>query len=218
MDQQSSHVTPQTSPTGGGPDFNFIISRAKLIITNPKEAWAQISQERPSIKELAVNYLLVIAAIGPICSAIGNMVVGRTNPLTLVTERTSPGVALFGAVFQYIVFVAAIFIGAMLVEFLAPKFAGQASRNEGFKLLAYAATPGCIAGIFGLVPWAIFGLLGLLLGLYGLYVLYLGITPVTGVPESKRALFCGALVILMFVITLILSLIVGALGFVGAVI
>jgi hypothetical protein len=55
---------------------------------------------------------------------------------------------------------------------------------QAFKLVAYAATPWLLAGIF-YAYWPIW-FLAPLAGLYGLYILYLGIPIFMGTPQDQH--------------------------------
>src|SRR3546814_4593139 len=64
-----------------------------------------------------------------------------------------------------------VFLFALIIDWLAPRFGGTSSRVQAVKVAAYSATAGWVAGIFALVPSL--AMLSIL-GLYSLYLLYLG--------------------------------------------
>lgn len=177
MQTQGSQDTPQGGACCAGgtckPDITAILSRAREVIVNPKGCWDEIKAEQKSIKEIYICYVLVLAAIGPVCTLIANF----------------SGAGIVMAVISYGLSVAGLLLWAWIINFLAPKFDGTSSSLlNAFKLSAYSATPQFLAGVFVLVP--IVGPILALLGLYSLYCYYQGITPMVGVPESKRLIFC----------------------------
>jgi hypothetical protein len=52
-----------------------IIDRIKGIILKPKEEWQTIAGETTPIADLYKNYIIILAAIGPVASFIGLSIV-----------------------------------------------------------------------------------------------------------------------------------------------
>ena len=48
-----------------------LVARVKGILTNPRQEWAVIDQEPVNVAKLLTGYVLPLAAIGPVATAIG---------------------------------------------------------------------------------------------------------------------------------------------------
>ena len=57
-----------------------LIERLKGILLRPKQEWQTISAETTTIAELYKNYIVILAAIGPLASIIGMSIVGISLP------------------------------------------------------------------------------------------------------------------------------------------
>ncbi len=186
------------------PEFNlsFILARAKQIISDPAGTWPQIKQANESVSDIFRGYFMHIAAVSAICGFLEVMSVNFFG-------------ALVAAVITWGLSLAMLYVMAMVVEALAPKFGSSScSRADGVRLLAYSATPGLlVAPVVGLLPLSLFSFIAGLISLYGLYILYTGIVPVTGVPEQKRLTFTLAMVGTAIIIGLVVSAVLGPLLF-----
>ncbi|MCB0346801.1 MAG: DUF1282 family protein, partial [Bdellovibrionales bacterium] len=119
--------------------------------------------------------------------------------------------SLVAAAISWAVSLAMVYVMAMIIEAIAPKFGSTVcSRTDAVRLLAYSATPGMlVAPIIGLLPWTLFSFIAGLVGLYGLVVLYKGITPVTGIPEQKRLVFTLTCIAAAVVLSMVVFAILG---------
>ena len=153
-----SDSNPVSTPPG-------IADRVKAIILRPRDEWPVIEAEPASIGSLYTGYAMILAAIPPLATLIGGQGFGH---------------GLFGITWRPPLIGLAVL--AIIINFLAPSFGGQRDKLKAFKISAYSATAGWLAGIFSLLPGL--GMLGLL-GLYSLYLLYLGLPRLMKVPEQK---------------------------------
>ena len=178
-----------------------LIDRIKKILLQPKQEWEVISGETTTTAELYKNYIILLAAIGPVASIIGMAVVGVSMPFG-GTFRVPITTAVGSAVVHYILSLVSVYILALIIDILAPYFSGEKNMNQALKLSAYSYTAGWIAGIFIILP--ALSILGIL-GLYGLYLLYTGIPVIMKAPEGKSlgytAAVCVAAIILFVVIS-----------------
>jgi hypothetical protein len=163
------------------------MSHARNIISAPEAEWPVIAAEPADIAGLYTGYIAVLALIPLIAELIHLLFAGE-----------SFGVSLALVVSAYVMSLIDVAILAIISSKLAPMFDGVDDINQGFKLAAYAATPGWIGGIFLLVPW-VGGLLRFLCGIYGIYVYYRGISDLMRVPAERRI---GYLVMVFVVIVL----------------
>ncbi len=52
-------------------NLEYLIDRIKLVVLNPKDAWAQISKEEIQLKDFLTSYILPLVLIPTIASFIG---------------------------------------------------------------------------------------------------------------------------------------------------
>ena len=158
-----------------------IVDRAKKITLQPTQEWRVIDAEPTSVGGLYWSYIMPLAALGPIASVVGWSVIGISLPVT-GTYRSPISAAVKQAVLQYVLSLAGVFVLALVIDALAPTFAGRRNRLQALKVAAYSSTAAWLVGIVGLVP----GLSILaLLGLYSLYPLYVGLPVLMKVPRER---------------------------------
>ncbi len=185
-----------------------LIARAAAIIARPRAEWPRIAEEEPNIAAIYLFYVMPLAAIPAIASAFGASLVGIALP-GMGVIRMEPGQAFVSGAFQYAMQLATIYVMALVLAWLAPRYGGSGDRASAFKVVAYAWTPAWLAGLFNLMPALSFLTL---LGLYAVYLIYTGLPAVMNVPQ-RRALMVTALLILIGVT---LSALIGALiGLIG---
>ena len=126
----------------------------------PQAEWSVIANE--SSDTVAIRYMAILALIPALARLVGGWLIGGYTPFLP---------ALIGAVAGYALSFIAVFVVALAVNLLAPKFGGQRSYSMALRLTVYSCTPLWLAGIFLLVPGASFLVL---LGVYGLYLMWIG--------------------------------------------
>jgi len=137
-----------------------IVERVKAIMMTPQAEWPAVANE--SSDAAAIRYVAILALIPALARLIGGWLIGGYTPFLS---------ALIGAVAGYALTFVAVFVVALVVDLLAPKFGGQRSYSRALRLTVYSCTPLWLAGIFLLVPGASFLVL---LGVYGLYLMWIG--------------------------------------------
>jgi hypothetical protein len=179
-----------------------LIDRVKNILLQPKVEWPKIALEPATVGSLYSGYVVYLAAIPVLANLIGSLVFGYS--FGGITIRPPLFDAIFTAIVQFLLALAVVYVLALIIDMLAPRFGGESNRINAFKLAAYSLTASWVAGIFGLVP--VLGFLSIL-GLYSFYLLYVG-APVLMHMPADRALSYTAVIV---VIAIVVSLIVGAL-------
>ncbi|WP_374528003.1 Yip1 family protein [Novosphingobium sp.] len=174
-------MNDSSTPSGN----SGLIDRAKAITLNPAETWPVIAAEPSSPGEIITRYAIPLAAIGPVALFIGGQLFGISMMIATYHPSLMSGLSM--ALTSFVMSIVSLIVVALLADFLAPNFEGTANRTQAFKLVAYAMTPGWIAGILGIMPSLM--MLGVLAGLYGLYLFYLGAGPVMKVPQAKAAVY-----------------------------
>ncbi len=178
-----------------------LTERIKKILLQPKREWEVISGETTTTSELYKNYIVLLAAIGPVASIIGMSIVGISMPLT-GTFRVPITTSIVSAVVYYILGLIGVYVLALIIDFLAPTFSGEKNINQSLKLAAYSYTASWLAGIFIIIP--VLGILSIL-GLYSIYLLYTGIPVLMKTPQEKSVMYTIAVVIAAIIIFVVIS-------------
>ncbi|CAN5193657.1 hypothetical protein BH10PSE13_BH10PSE13_16360 [soil metagenome] len=180
-----------------------LVSRAKAILTDPKQEWPRIAAEPKTIGEIFTGYSVPLALIGPVAAFLGGQIFGFGAFGFSYRPSLLGGVST--AITTFVLSLVSLVVLMLIVEFLAPKFGGTATRTSAFKLVAYGMTASALAGVFGIIPSL--GWLGIV-GLYSFYLFYTGVTPILGVPADKALSFTAVTVLC----GILLWLVVGALA------
>jgi hypothetical protein len=177
--------------------------RVKGILLKPKQEWQTISQEATTIPELYKSYVAVLAAIGPVASIIGMSIVGIRLPF-VGSFRVPISTSIASGIVHYILTLIGVYVLALIIDGLAPRFSGEKNINQAFKVAAYSHTPGWVVGILWIIPSL--SPLGIL-GLYGLYLLYLGLPVLMKSPQEKSLGYTVAVIIAAIVIFMVIGFI-----------
>jgi len=159
-----------------------IVQRIKGICLKPKEEWEVIAAESSTTSDLFKNYALPLAAIGAVAGFIGMSFVGLTIPM-LGTIRTPLVSGLVGGIVRLVLSLVGVYVLALIIDALAPKFGGEKNASQALKIAVYSSTPGWVAGALYLLPSL--SVLGALAALYGLYLMYLGLPRLMKCPQEK---------------------------------
>ncbi|MGV8080360.1 MAG: Yip1 family protein [Syntrophales bacterium] len=178
-----------------------LVDRVKNILLQPKQEWEVISGESTTTTDLYKNYILLLAAIGPVASVIGMSLVGVSMPI-IGTFRIPIATSIISAIVHYILGLVGVYILAMIIDYLAPTFSGQKNMDQALKLAAYSYTAGWLAGIFIIIP--MLGILSIL-GLYSIYLLYTGIPVLMKAPQERSLGYTAVVVIVAIVLFAVIS-------------
>lgn len=180
-----------------------LVDRVKNILLKPSQEWEVIDAEPATVASLYTGYIIPLAAIGPICTAIGSSVFGLRLPF-VGTWRTPIGSALTGAVVSYVLTLIGVYVLALIIDNLAPTFSGTKNMVQAVKVAAYSYTAAWVVGIFSLLP-----ALGVLriLGLYSLYLLYLGLPVLMKSPKEKAFGYTAVVIIVGIVLGIVIGVI-----------
>jgi hypothetical protein len=181
-----------------------LLDRVKNILLTPREEWRVIDAEPATPAELYKEYIIPLAAIGPVAMAIGALVFGYHA--FGMSYRPPIGTLLSSAIVTFLLTLGGVYVLALIIDALAPHFGGTSNQMQALKVAAYASTASWVAGIFGLIP--ALSVLGIL-GLYSLYLLYLGLPVLMKAAEDKAAGYTGVVVIAAIVLFLVIGLVAG---------
>jgi len=180
-----------------------LAGRAAAMLVRPARTLDLAADEPAAASELWKGYILPLAAIAPVCGAIGLLVFGAGIAGVGIQLKTSLLQALLGAAVDYALSLVAVYVLALLVSLAAPLFGGVANRTQALKLVAYSGTAVWVAGLFALYPTLGFPL-EILGGLYSLYALFLGLEPLMQVPHARGLNFFALLLVAAIVLSLVL--------------
>jgi hypothetical protein len=172
-----------------------LVERVKAILLSPKTEWQVIEGEPGDANYLFTNYVAILAAVPAVTAFLGYSIAGL-----------GIGRALILAIFLYVIHCAAWYVGALVIDGLAPTFGGQKNFPNALKVSAYSSTAAWLAGIILLIPLlAVLILLGLL---YSIYLLWLGLPVLMKSPPDRAAGYTAAVVVITFVVVIIIGFIV----------
>lgn len=187
------------------------VDRVKNSLLSPRSEVQVIDAEPATVSSLYTGYIAPLAAIPVICQAIGWSLIGISIPFVGGHYRVPMGTSIMRALVAYVLTLIGVYVGAFIIDALAPTFSGTKNLVQALKVIAFSATPVWVAGIFYLIP--ALSVLVLLALLYGLYLLYLGLPVLMKAPADKAAGYTVVVIIACFIVGVIISVIIGALGF-----
>ena len=189
--------------------WDRLVARVQAILTSPKTEWPIIADEPATAADIFRNYVFILAAIPAVCSFIKSSIIGISIPFA-GTIRVGIVSGLSGAVVSYVLALVGIFIIALIIDALAPRFGGTKNQVQALKTAAYAYTAYWIAGIGQIIP--VIGFLVLLAGgLYSLYLLYIGLPFTMKSPPDRAVSYTAVVVVCAFVVGLVIAILTGAL-------
>jgi Yip1 domain len=190
-------------------DLNKLIQRARSVLVSPRTEWPAIAAAPATVADLFRDYFAVLAAIPPVCGFVKISLIGYAwHGFRVYRRGIAPG--LSAALVEYIVSLVAVYALAVIVDALAPNFAGQPSRIQALKLVGYAYTAAWVAGFARLLP-GLAGLIALAGGIYSVYLLYLGLPHTMKVPAERVAPYTAVVVVIALLIGWLIALITGGL-------
>jgi hypothetical protein len=188
-------------------DLNKIIQRARALLVSPRTEWPVIAAEPATAQELFREYFMILAAIPPICEFVKVSILGYAWHGFRV-YRLGIGAGLTAAIVQYVTSLAAVYVLAVIVEALAPNFAGQPNRIQALKVAGYSYTAVWIAGVALILP-GLSGLVALAGALYSVYLLYLGLPSTMKVLPERATGYTAVVVLSGLVLGWIIAVITG---------
>lgn len=184
-----------------------LIDRVKNIIVSPAKEWDVINGEQPNTSGIITGYVLPLAGAAAVAAFIGYGLIGF-NVLGFKVSGISWGI--YQACTVLVMAIASVFIGAAVIDALAPSFGSEKNMGRSVQLVAYSYTPAWVGGLLSILP--AIALIGSLASLYGLYLLYIGLPKLKKTPADKQVgYFVVSLIVLIvvyFIIGLIMSKVV----------
>jgi hypothetical protein len=117
-----------------------LVDRVRNILLTPKAEWAAIDAEPASIQQIYARYVVPLALIPAVAGFIGGSIVGIGVP-GVGTVRVGMLAGLLGAVLQFFLLLALVYVLALIINELATMFGGRMDIVAAFKVAAYSSTP-----------------------------------------------------------------------------
>jgi len=168
------------------PDLPSLGARIREILLRPQGAWPAIDGESTNPERLYKEWLVWLAAIGPLAAFIAWSLLGIGIRLPLWR-------GLGFAVTHYVVWLVGVYVLAAAVDALAPSFGSRRDKLSALKLVAYGLTPSMIAGITHLLPGV--GLADIAAALYSFYLMYLGLPVLMNTPRDRAVGYACAIAV-----------------------
>ncbi|RMG45151.1 MAG: DUF1282 domain-containing protein [Candidatus Dadabacteria bacterium] len=150
-------------------------NRVLNILFRPRAVWQDIASDRDSVWDIYIKYLLLLAAIGPVCEFFGNFI-AKTGHTILSSFLAS--------LLAYLVQLFMVYMCAWVVEKLAWLYGGSVSRINSFRLAAFSMVPVFLGGVLSLaLPYRY---LNFIFILYSLFIFRNGLGQLTDIPEAKQ--------------------------------
>ncbi|MBO6851353.1 MAG: Yip1 family protein [Marinobacter sp.] len=180
----------------------MLLSHAFGLFTHPDEEWASIRREHAPPRRLYVAYVLVLAAIAPICAYISTAHFGWTvgnDRLIKMTEIS----AMQLSVLTYLAMLIGVFALGYAINWMARTYGAAEEQvpSNGIALASYSCTPLFLAGFALLypVPW-FNAIVFLVAACYGAWLMFDGLPIVMGIEKDRAVMYGGALLTVALVI------------------
>lgn len=194
-----------------GVNWQWIVNRAKLVLTDPKGCWTTIKSESSSVKSIYMSWIVPMAGISALCLLLGMAMWGTS--VMGVTVTPGLGHSIKVGISTFLMQCLSIFVTAQILSVLAPNFGGQSSVDSALKLVAYATTASFLANMLNILPIPGVSLIGMVLGIYAIYTFYSGIGTMMSVPDNKKLVYTVvsvvAIIVVMFILNMVLVSILG---------
>ena len=180
-----------------------LVERVKKLLVAPTQEWAAIKAEPHTIAGLYTQYVMILAAIPAVAAFIGLSIVGYSGMGP--TYRVPMAAGVSNMVLSYVLGLGSVYVIALVIDALAPKFAGEKDFMQALKVAAFFPTAAWVAGIFYVIPaLAIFAIVG---ALYSLWLLFTGLSHLMSVPEDKSVAYTAVVVLVAIVLMVVVSVV-----------
>lgn len=180
----------------------MLLSHAFGLFTHPEQEWDSIRREHEHPIRLYVAYVLILAAIAPLCAYISTAHFGwsvGSDRLIKLTEIS----AVQLSVLTYVAMLVGVFALGYAINWMARTYGAKEeyAPSNGVALAAYSCTPLFLAGFALLYPVPWFNALVFLAAAgYGAWLMYDGLPIVMGIEKERAVMYGGALLTVALVI------------------
>ena len=186
-------------------DLNKVNQRARSLLVSPRTEWPVIAAEPATVTDLYRDYIMIMAAIPPICEFVKVSLLGYAwHGFRVYRRGIGPGLA--AAIVEYVISLIAVYVLAVIIESLAPNFGGQPNRVQALKVAGYSYTASWVAGFAQILPglYALFALAG---AIYSVFLLYLGLPSTMKVLPEQAGGYTAVIAIIALVVGWVIALI-----------
>jgi hypothetical protein len=188
-------------------DLNKVIQRARALLVSPRTEWPVIAAEPATVQDLYREYIMILAAIPPICQFVKTSILGYAWHGFRI-YRLGVGAGLTAAIVEYVISLLGVYVLAVIIEALAPNFAGESNRIQALKVAGYSYTASWIAGCAQILP-GLYGLVALAGAIYSVYLLYLGLPSTMKILPERAAGYTAVTVIIALILGWVIAVITG---------
>jgi len=180
----------------------MLLSHAFGLFTHPDKEWATIRKEHENPTRLYVAYVLILAAIAPVCAYISTAHFGwavGSDRLIKLTEIS----AVQLSVLTYVAMLIGVFALGYAINWMAKTYGAHEEHvpANGVALAAYSCTPLFLAGFALLYPNPWFNALVFLgAAVYGARLMYDGLPIVMGIEKEQAELYGVSLLTVALII------------------
>jgi len=187
-------------------NLNPVIQRARALLLSPRTEWPVIAAEPATVADLYRNYIVVMAAIAPVCGFVKSCLLGF-GWQGFQVFRLGIAAGITEAVVSYAVALAIVYVVAIIIDALAPSFGAQQNRQQALKAAAYSYTASWVAGLGLLLPLGLSLPIVLVGAGYSIYLLYLGLPATMKVPAERAGGYTVVIVIIAILLGWLTALI-----------
>lgn len=169
----------------------MLLSHAFGLFTHPGQEWDSIRKEHENPRRLYVAYVVMLAAIAPVCAYISTAHFGWTVGGDRVIKLTGAS-ALQLSVLTYVAILVGVFALGYGINWMAKTYGAREEHvpSNGVALAAYSCTPLFLAGFALLYPQPLFnGLIFLAAACYGAWLMYDGLPIVMGIEKEQAEMY-----------------------------
>ena len=180
----------------------MLLNHAFGLFTHPDSEWTAIGKEHAPPRRLYVAYVLVLAAIAPICAYISTAHFGWTVGADRLIKLTEIS-ALQMSVLTYLAMLVGVFALGYAINWMAKTYGANDEEipSKGIALAAYSCTPLFLAGFALLYPVPWFNAIVFMIAAgYGAWLMYDGIPIVMGIHKDRAVMYAGSLLTVALVI------------------
>jgi Yip1-like protein/zinc ribbon protein len=180
-----------------------LLARVKNIVLAPRSEWPVIASEPTTVSQLYAGYVMPLAVLAALVGFVRMSVLG-VNTAFGGSIRMPIASGLTYTVMMFVSALIGVFIVGLIINALAPTFAGQREQRQALKVAAYSLTPAMLSSVLALSP-ILATLLQLLAGLYGIYVLHLGLPVVMQSPKEKAFGYTASVVVCTILVGIVFA-------------
>jgi len=180
----------------------MLLSHAFGLFSHPDKEWASIRKEHETPTRLYVTYVVILAAIAPVCAYISTAHFGwavGADRLIKLTEIS----AIQLSVLTYLAMLVGVFALGYAINWMARTYGAKEEHvpSNGIALAAYSCTPLFLAGFALLYPQPWFNaIVFLAAACYGAWLMFDGLPIVMGIEKDRAVMYGGALLTVALVI------------------